>query len=75
MPVLTCKNIIWLYFLIFFYNFFLFLNNSPEEKEELVQWMISNFEHTYLTNKAPFAINLNVAWFRTGEYFFEAFLE
>ncbi|XP_055839010.1 chitin deacetylase 8 [Episyrphus balteatus] len=43
--------------------------------KDLVNWMISNFNRHYLTNRAPFGIYLHSAWFQKGEHYFEAFRE
>jgi hypothetical protein len=44
-------------------------------KSELVNLMITNFNRTYLTNKAPIGLFTHAAWFSKNTAHFEAYME
>lgn len=43
--------------------------------EDIVQWMITNFERNYKNNRAPFGVYLHAAWFEKGVHYFEAYMK
>lgn len=46
----------------------------PEDTvEDVLAWMIKNFEHSYKNNRAPFGVYLHAAWFLKGEHYLEAY--
>lgn len=48
---------------------------SPDDVNGLVDWMIGNFNQTYLTNKAPFGFYVHAAWFDANEIHFKAYVK
>jgi hypothetical protein len=63
-------------FRVYFENFRLltfFIFHSPEEEDDIVEWMTNNFHRIYDSNRAPFGVYIHTAWFLKGENHFGAY--
>ncbi|XP_026471177.1 uncharacterized protein LOC113375456 [Ctenocephalides felis] len=47
--------------------------NIPDEEDEIVRWMVTNFNNSYHTNKAPFSVFVRTGWFASREVNFRAY--
>lgn len=79
MPVFICK-LIRICFLKFsdaqFIGIITRSISRPEDNvDDLLEWMIKNFEHNYKNNRSPFGVYLHAAWFLKGEHYFEAYVK
>lgn len=46
---------------------------SPVEEDDIYEWMVSNFERIYQSNRAPFGVHMHAAWFAREEKNFNAY--
>lgn len=69
----SCSRFTKIYCILNYTRFFLSTNRPDDNVDSIVEWMISNFEHNYKTNRAPFGVYLHAAWFLKGDHYFEAY--